>query len=188
MSRSYSAQYSSGPNDYEIVDGVLNIFAIYHGVSYTILADESDIDILLPHHWWLNFQGRKNPYAWSRNLETGKVFKMHRLIMGLDGPRVDHQDLNPLNNQRSNLRHATNGQNVMNTGLTARNKSGCKGVSWNKAGGKWVATIKFQGKCFHLGYFESVEMAASAYDKAAIEMFGSFARTNEMIKMLEGTA
>ncbi len=110
--------------------------------------------------------------------ENGVRIYLHRAIMGLDGPRVDHIDGNGLNNRRSNLRHATNSQNLANAGKKRHNTSGFKGVHWYAAGKKWVASIRSNNQVTHLGYFDSAESAARAYDNAALVLHGDFAHLN----------
>lgn len=54
-----------------------------------------------------------------------------------------------------------------------------KGVRFHQRLGKWHAFIVLEkGKQTHLGYFLSEIEAARAYDDAARENFGAFARTN----------
>jgi len=104
---------------------------------------------------------------------------MHRLIMGEpQGLQVDHRNRNPLDNQRHNLRIATNSQNRMNASkpraTTARSRY--KGVAYGKEG--WQAQIMKNGKSLWLGYFASEIEAAHAYDVAARDLFGEFACIN----------
>ena len=70
-----------------------------------------------------------------------------------------------------------------------RSSSGFKGVSW--AGGKinrWQARIMREGKRVFLGNFDTPEEAARAYDAAARELFGEFARLNFPDSCEEGVA
>lgn len=89
---------------------------------------------------------------------------------------VEHRDVDSTNNRISNLRLATRSQNNGNVPARARNKSGYKGVHWGKSHGKWVAMIQFQHKHKNLGLFDRIEDAAAAYQTAARELFGEFAR------------
>ena len=60
-----------------------------------------------------------------------------------------------------------------------------KGVSWKTGKGRWAAQIE-KGSRRHrqnywLGMFMNEIEAALAYDKAALQLFGEYARTNQMI-------
>lgn len=110
-----------------------------------------------------------------------KDIRMHRQIMGEpEGMEVDHSDNNGLNNQKSNLRIATHWQNLANRALQKNNTSGYRGVSWSKQAKKWWAQIYVDSKTVHLGLFDDVKEAARAYNEAAIERYGEFARLNEL--------
>lgn len=104
---------------------------------------------------------------------------MHRVILGLPGEMDgDHRNGDGLDNRRSNLRPATAMQNSQNQGVRKTNKAGLKGVSWWGPLGKWKAGIQANGTPVHLGYFETPEAAARAYDAAARLYHGEFAKTN----------
>lgn len=83
-----------------------------------------------------------------------------------------------LNNTRNNLRLATYSQNRVNRELRSNNKSGFKGVCWNKSRENWEVTIQINGKHRHIGYYDTPEEAARVYDEAAIKYHGEFARLN----------
>lgn len=108
-----------------------------------------------------------------------KIMRMHREIMNApSGVMVDHINGDGLDNRRENLRLATNAENLRNRGRTANNTSGYKGVCWFDDRGKWSARIKVTNKTIYLGYFDTAEAAAIAYDRAAREHHGEFAKTN----------
>lgn len=89
---------------------------------------------------------------------------------------VDHRNLIKSDNRIGNLRQASQSQNAANTGMRKRNTSGRKGVTWNKASGKWQAGIRVKGKDLYLGLFSDLDEAHAAYCKAANENFNQFAR------------
>jgi hypothetical protein len=93
------------------------------------------------------------------------------------GEVVDHINGDPLDNRRSNLRRASTSENNANSADRPR-MSGYRGVYWHEPSGKWVSQISRLGNLVHLGLYESVEEAARAYDQAARELHGAFARTN----------
>jgi hypothetical protein len=85
---------------------------------------------------------------------------------------LDHRDLDRANNKWDNLRLATHPQNLANSSISKRNTTGFKGVA--RTPKHFRAYIC--GK--HLGCFDTAEKAAFAYDAAARELFGEFARVN----------
>ena len=91
---------------------------------------------------------------------------------------VDH--VNGLNDPLT-LRLSTNAENLRNQSAQKRKTSSrFKGVSWHKGRRRWVAQIRKDGKHQHLGYFVCEKEAAAAYNAAAIELFGEFAKINEI--------
>lgn len=106
---------------------------------------------------------------------------LHKEIFGAAECQIDHINGDGLDCRRENLRAATNAQNQMNK-ITTTAKSGYRGVHKTKNG--WLATIsktengnRRQRQRF-LGYHKTAIDAAMAYDRAAIVLFGEFARPN----------
>lgn len=109
----------------------------------------------------------------------GKNKQAHRLIFlyhhGFMPAVIDHIDRNRLNNKIENLRQATPTQNQINRGISKNNKSGYKGVSFNKTKGKYAADTKHNGKHLSLGYFDTAEEASFVYNKKILELHKEFA-------------
>jgi hypothetical protein len=108
----------------------------------------------------------------------GRRLTLHGFILGeRNSLDIDHRNGSGLDNRRSNLRLATRTQNCGN----AQPKGGVsrfKGVTFRKKKGTWIARVQFKKSRIYLGDFEKEEDAARAYDKAAIQLFGEFARLN----------
>ena len=108
------------------------------------------------------------------------MFLIHRVIFlwhyGFAPTYIDHIDMDKLNNKIENLRPATKSQNGFNRCKPVHNKSGYKGVSWNKERQKWDAEITFNKQRIRLGRFSDVKRAAQAYAEAAARYHGEFAR------------
>lgn len=151
-----------------------------------LLVDDEDFEYLNQWKWLLTNSG----YA-SRAKSTGirqpdkltykyKTLYMHREIMGNpEKLEVDHINRDKLDNRRSNLRVVTRKQNGRNTS-TNYGRSIYRGVSFDDRMGrkKWHAAITVDGIHKSLKYFLTEFEAAQAYNKAAREYHGKFARLN----------
>lgn len=109
----------------------------------------------------------------------GKLYKAHRLaflwMMG-HWPEndVDHRNEVKSDNRWDNIRTATRQQNNANKGKQSNNTSGYKGVTWNKATGKWQAAVTFNRKRYHLGFYDDPAYAAAVHAGASRLLFGDF--------------
>lgn len=147
------------------------------------LVSGRDLELVCRYRWYAVDLGATTArfYAtmcWRKNGQKTKTVCMHRLIHP-QWAVIDHADMNGLNNTRSNVREASSAKNNQNKNK-ARGKfsSKFKGVCWDRARRKWHASIKADGKRINLGCFESEIDAAIAYDRAAKQLFGEFARLN----------
>jgi hypothetical protein len=113
--------------------------------------------------------------------EGCKTHLLHRVIMERilgrklkRSEQVDHEDLNPLNNRKHNLRLATPSQNVANRRKPRNNSSGYKGVTWYKRTSRWCAQICVNRKRINLGYYDTPGEAHEVYRKAADKLHREF--------------
>lgn len=110
-----------------------------------------------------------------RDSELKRVF-LHRLIAEPPaGMLVDHINGDSLDNRRDNLRCCTHRQNSQNMRKYS-GKHRFKGI--RQEGRRWRAEIRREGRTQHIGTFDNDVDAALAYDNAARELFGEFARPN----------
>lgn len=141
-------------------------------------VDDEHFESLNQYHWCYD-----HGYAVRVERRDGRKHKisMHRQITGAPkGTLVDHWNLDTLDNQLHNLRIATKAQNMCNMARTAANKTGYKGVWWDKQRQRYRATITLNRKRIHLGRFVDPRDAAIAYNQAALQYHGKFARLNEV--------
>lgn len=149
------------------------------------LVDDKWFDELSKFKWSAH-KDRSKYYAKTHIYKkNGKrtTLAMHRLILELAGFDIknkltDHKNGDGLDNRLKNLRVATRSQNRVNSNKNKNNSSGYKGVFWHKSENKWISNIRIKGKTIHIGYFNSKEEAARAFDKESIKYHGEFAKTN----------
>lgn len=150
-----------------------------------VFYDDFDYKLVSEHRWFAcKGQNSNTIYARTAYIKEGRYRSrlMHRLIL-LNTPRslhIDHKNGNGLDNRRINLRICTPSQNSANQSIAKNNKTGCKGI--NKIIGKtkisYRAQITVDKKQINLGCFKSLKEAAAAYNEAAINYFGEFAKVN----------
>jgi len=143
------------------------------------IVDDQDFEYINQWNWCLHNDGSA-----KRAILIGgkhKTILMHRIVNETpDNLETDHINHDRLDNRRANLRNVFHKQNCLNRHSYKNSSSKYTGVSYRKAGGKWRATIKINGKYQHIGVFENEIEAAKAYDRRAIENFGQYACVNNI--------
>lgn len=124
---------------------------------------------------------RLNQFKWICHhgyVVTGKFgIPMHRLILRTN-QRIDHGNLNKLDNRKQNLRFATHQQNCFNRPKRKDSNQKYKCVHYRKDRNAWVVSIGHNGKRQFIGYFKNELAAHMAYRIAARRLHGEFARLN----------
>lgn len=153
--------------------------------GFITIVDDDDFAHLSLMAWHVTNVRRGHTYAvhsvrcYRDGRYSARVVLMHRHILGLTDPamQVDHVNGNTLDNRRSNLRVATRAQNSRNR--SSSNRVGFKGVEL-LPNGQYRARLQTTTpyRRIGLGQFDNAEDAARAWDAAAREAFGEFARLN----------
>lgn len=149
------------------------------------IVDDEDYRHLIQWKWYLYRAGNKQ-YAvrnisWRSN--TGmlkrRIIRMHRVIMHPPKNRyIDHINHNGIDNRKSNMRNCTSRENQGNRLVSNHCSSKYKGV--NRHDGKWQARIGYKYKQLYIGFYDTEIEAAEAYNQKAIEIFGEFAKVNQI--------
>ena len=133
---------------------------------------------------WLTYDPLTGDFRWAKSRVNGKVkigrkagclhpdgyvkirlfdrlYRCARLaVLYMTGEfpeAVDHQNLQRADDRWENLRVVTRSQNQCNRPMQVNNKSGFKGVFWNKQAKKFQAKIGFDNRQKHLGFFVTPE-------------------------------
>lgn len=98
-----------------------------------------------------------------------KLYRVHRLawlyVYGYMPTIIDHINRNTSDNRIVNLRECTQSENILNASLNRNNKTGFKGVSFDKRKGLYRACTSKNRKQIFLGYFKTAEEAHERYKK-----------------------
>lgn len=127
------------------------------------LIDKLDYLVVSKYKWRLHSQG----YASTKN-----GILMHRVLLSATkGQYVDHKNRDKLDNRRSNIRIVTQSQNMFNQKFRVNNRSGVRGVSWDKEHNKWFACIRKNRKTIWTSRYLTLAEAQKAYEEKALELY-----------------
>ena len=152
---------------------------LVNGKGYA-LVDDDDYEELSQYKWYALSSDRYTTYAWRKSCrDDGRItVRMHRQIMDAPaGKQVDHINHDGLDNRRENLRLCSPSQNMRNSRKRKGTSSRYKGVCWVSRDRKWEAKAKLDNVTIYLGYHDSEDDAARAYNDWLAEnapRFGTF--------------
>lgn len=140
-----------------------------------ILIDEEDYKSISQFNWWLTNSG-----GVVRNVKINDVRTLQTLGKYLTGSKdlVMHKNNNCFDFRRNNLIFGSHTNRLQKASIQKINKSGYKGVYWDKTHNKYRSQIIVDKVKFRLGDYDDPMEAAMAYDNAAKKYFGEFARIN----------
>lgn len=150
--------------------------------KFTIVDDSNYEWLVTMGKWHCTAQGYA---AINISKPCGKrtTITMHRVLMNKfnsDYESIDHINLNKTDNRIENLRICNKSKNMMNKGALRNNKSGYKGVHFDKSRLKYKVDIGFDGKRKCIGRYSDIIEAARAYNTAALKYHGEFACLNDV--------
>jgi hypothetical protein len=162
----------------------MKVIKLQNSSDVVALVDDEDYERLQKYRWLLSPKGYIIRYEGPSNARV--QYRMHNEVLNLlPNSGVDHIDNAKWNNTKENLRVVTHSVNSQNKLTSGRNTTGYKGVSFDSTRcsyKKFKASIGKDGKVKTLGYFETAKEAADAYDKQALEIYGSSALTNAKLR------
>lgn len=90
--------------------------------------------------------------------------------------QIDHINMIRTDNRIVNLRLANHSENKWNCTKNKRNSSGYKGIRLHKHSGLWQARITRNRKEISIGYYKTIEEAATAYAEFIADLNDGFSR------------
>jgi hypothetical protein len=154
-----------------------------HGQSAYVSPIDADLAAL---RWHVGVKDGQVQHQ-KREGEKKRYIYLHREVAQriLDRPLtredfIAHKNENKLDNTRENILPLTRSERLHRIELNKRNTSGYRGVSKIKDKNRWEAKITVSGKTKKLGWHDTPEDAARAYNDAALLYYKENARLNEI--------
>jgi hypothetical protein len=154
-----------------------------------IKVDKDLWNELSKYKWYIDNRDYVAAYV-----STSNIRRMHHMVMDLKG--VDISDIDPnkvidhinndrLDNRFCNLRINTISGNNHNRIKKENATSKYMGVHYFPRDDNWMAQISKDHKYHFIGYFDSQEDAALAYNIKARELYGEFSNLNDIVETEE---
>lgn len=90
--------------------------------------------------------------------------------------QIDHEDMVKHHNWWSNLRPATQAQNMLNRAVQSNSKTGLKLIHWHKHSKRYVVQTNVAGAKRHFGYYKKLEAAIDVAAQVMLTFHSDFAR------------
>jgi hypothetical protein len=148
--------------------------------GFHAIIDREDAEVVGKRNWQASTWS-KSRTNYAQSSKAPRV-KLHRFLWDLWGneatPEVDHRNGDGLDCRRSNLRAATHAENMRNRRVSSLNKTGFRGVCFDRQSGKFVAQIVVDGRRVRYQHCDTAEQASRFYDDWPRELHGEFSSLN----------
>jgi len=164
------------------------ILTAKHQIPFQI--DDDDYESVSQFTWCINKGGypctstrhyTQNGSRWDgTHWYNSTIINLHSFLLGRapNGKEWDHENRDPLDNRRQNLRAVTSGENKLNRNPFSN--SGHKGISWDDYRNCYFVCIYLPKKCKYVGRYQTIEEAVAARD-AAYKQYEITDKTKEII-------
>ena len=147
--------------------------------GYFAICDNKDFKYLSQFKW--SIDGSGYPQRMIKTDKGWRPIRMHRDLLKLKPSELaDHRNGVKTDHRRRNIKKCSRLENNRNVGLRKNNKTGYKGVHFNKERNVYQSYINVNRKHIYLGAFNCQINAAEAYNTAAIRYHGEFANLNKV--------
>lgn len=168
--KEYYADSRRKHNKYEIFkeDGYV---IGYTNKNEKFMFDLEDYDKVCKYTWYLDNEGYVRTNTFNYNTNKRSYIFLHNLVLNtLPNCKfyIDHigGKQTCFDNRKSNLRIVSISENNINQKIRKDNKSGYKGINWDKEEKKWCCRIQINKKRLFLGYFINLDDAIKARQEA----------------------
>lgn len=160
-------------NQYTVIDDV--VFMTLKRNDGTVMQtcfDAEDLNrIVSLGYTWGTWKGKNANSYYVRTEVKSKTIWLHRFIMNAPkGMVVDHINHDALDNRKKNLRILKQSQNMQNQTVRKDNKTGIRGVTWDKKMGAWRVRVGVNWERRHVGFFNDLNEAIEAAENARAQL------------------